>query len=169
MADDIAALIDHLQLKWPDVVGYSLGSGVALFTAIEYPEKVGYLVRASAHVPRDAIPPEMLAQKAQVNAAALDFMRDTPMYQQYQQVAPRPHDFGRRLDKIGESMSKDFDITEDVRGRQVPTSIVCADADTAPPATTSRSASCSTAATATAAGWRRPAKGRTALAVLPGL
>ncbi len=36
-------------------------------------------------------------------------------------------------------MSKDFDIDEDVRGRQVPTLIVYADADTAPPATTSRS------------------------------
>jgi hypothetical protein len=30
MADDIAALIDHLGLEKPDVVGYSLGGGVAL-------------------------------------------------------------------------------------------------------------------------------------------
>src|ERR1700719_3122516 len=30
MADDIAALIDHLGLDKPDVVGYSLGGGVAL-------------------------------------------------------------------------------------------------------------------------------------------
>ena len=33
MADDIAALIDHLGLEAPDVVGYSLGGGVAMFTA----------------------------------------------------------------------------------------------------------------------------------------
>src|SRR2546428_10125969 len=33
MADDIAALIDHLALASPDVVGYSLGGGVALHTA----------------------------------------------------------------------------------------------------------------------------------------
>ena len=133
MADDIAALIDHLRLQKPDVVGYSLGGGVALFTAIKHSAKVGKLVSASAHVRRDAIPPEMLAQQAQVNAAALDFMKDTPMYQHYQQVAPRPEDFGQLLDKIGESMSKDFDISEDVRGLQVPTLIVCADADMAPP------------------------------------
>src|SRR6059036_1537938 len=30
MADDIAALIDHLGLERPDLVGYSLGGGVAL-------------------------------------------------------------------------------------------------------------------------------------------
>ena len=47
MADDIAALIDHLGLDKPDVVGYSLGGGVALFTAVKYPEKVGKLVMRS--------------------------------------------------------------------------------------------------------------------------
>ena len=44
MADDIAALIDHLGLDRPDVVGYSLGGGVALQTAVKYPDKVGRLV-----------------------------------------------------------------------------------------------------------------------------
>jgi len=33
MAGDIAALIDHLRLDTPDLVGYSLGGGVALHTA----------------------------------------------------------------------------------------------------------------------------------------
>ena len=133
MADDIAALIDHLGLKKPDVVGYSLGGGVALLTALKYPEKVGKLISASANIRRDAIPPEMLAQQAQVNAAAAEFMKDTPMYQHYQQVAPHPDDFPRLLDKIGESMSKDFDFSEEVRTLKVPTLIVAADADMAPP------------------------------------
>ena len=133
MADDIAALIDHLGLDTPDLVGYSLGGGVAFWTAVKYPEKVGKLVMASANIRRDAIPPEMLAQQAQVNAAAAEFMRDTPMYQLYQRVAPRPEDFGQLLDKIGESMSKDFDFSEELRGIRVPTMLVCADADMAPP------------------------------------
>jgi pimeloyl-ACP methyl ester carboxylesterase len=133
MADDIAALIDHLRLDKPDVVGYSLGGGVALFTAVKYPDKVRRLVAASAHAWRHAIPPEMLAQQAQVNAAAAEFMKDTPMYQLYQQVAPRPEDFPRLLDKIGESMAQDYDYTEDVRSLQVPTLLVAADADMAPP------------------------------------
>src|ERR687883_1246343 len=52
MADDIAALIDHLGLDRPDVVGYSLGGGVALFTAAKYPSKVGRLVMAATNITR---------------------------------------------------------------------------------------------------------------------
>jgi pimeloyl-ACP methyl ester carboxylesterase len=133
MADDIAALIDHLGLDKADLVGYSLGGGVALYTAVKYPKKVRRLVVVSTNVRRDAIPPEMLAQQLQVSAAAAEFMKDTPMYELYQRVAPRPEDFPRLLDKIGASMAKDFDSSEEVRGLQVPTLIVAADADMAPP------------------------------------
>ena len=133
MADDIAALIEHLALASPDVVGYSLGGGVALQTAAKYPSKVRRLVVVSANIRPDAIYPEMRAQQGQVNAAAADFMKDTPMYQLYQRIAPRPQDFPRLLDKMGEAMSKDFDFTEEVRGLQMPTLIVAADADMAPP------------------------------------
>jgi pimeloyl-ACP methyl ester carboxylesterase len=133
MADDIAALIDYLKLDRPDVVGYSLGGGVALFTAVKHPDKVRRLVAASAHAWRNAIPPEMLAQQAQVNAAAAELLKDTPMYELYQRVAPRPEDFPRLLDKMGESMAQDYDYTEDVRSLQVPTLLVAADADMAPP------------------------------------
>src|SRR5438552_866154 len=110
MADDIAALIDHLGLDKPDVVGYSLGGGVAFFTASRYPEKVRKLVMASANIRQDAIPDEMRAQQKQVNAAAAEFMKDTPMYQLYQRVAPHPEDFGTLLDKIGAYMDRDSDL-----------------------------------------------------------
>jgi pimeloyl-ACP methyl ester carboxylesterase len=133
MADDIAALVDHLGLQKPDVVGYSLGGGVAFQVAIKYPEKVGRLVSASANIRRNAIYPEMLEQQGQVSAAAAESLKDTPMYQLYQRVAPRPEDFPRLLDKIGEAMAKDFDLSEEIRGLQVPTLVVAADADMAPP------------------------------------
>jgi pimeloyl-ACP methyl ester carboxylesterase len=90
-------------------------------------------VMASANVRRDAIPAEMLAQQGQVNAAAAEFMRDTPMYELYHRVAPHPEDFPKLLDKVGAMMAQDFDYSEQVRGLQVPTLIVCADADMAPP------------------------------------
>jgi pimeloyl-ACP methyl ester carboxylesterase len=133
MADDIAALIDHLRLDKPDLVGYSLGGGVALLTAAKYPAKVGRLVAASIYLRPDAVDPALRVQQGQVNAAAAEFMKDTPMYQLYQRVAPRPDDFPRLLDKIGASMAKDYDYTEEVRGLQVPTLIVAGDADQAPP------------------------------------
>jgi pimeloyl-ACP methyl ester carboxylesterase len=133
MADDIAALIDHLGLEKPDLVGYSLGGGVAMQTAVKYPDKIRKLVVASQNLTPDALDPALRAQQGQVNAAAAEFMKDTPMYKLYQKVAPRPEDFGRLLDKIGEMMKEDYDHTEVVRALQVPTLLVHADADMAPP------------------------------------
>ena len=75
----------------------------------------------------------MLAQQGQLGPEAAAFMKDTPMYQLYQRVAPRPEDFGRLLGKIGAAMAQDFDFSDEVRGLSVPTMIVAADADMAPP------------------------------------
>ena len=47
MADDIAALIEHLGFEKADIMGYSLGGGVALQTAIRHPVVVRKLVLVS--------------------------------------------------------------------------------------------------------------------------
>ncbi len=133
MGDDVAALIEHLGLREPHVVGYSLGGGVAFQVAVRHPEKVGRLVMVSANVWRDAVYPELLEQQGQMSGAAAPFMTDTPMYELYQRVAPRPEDFPKLLDKIGEALAKDFDFSDEVRGLQVPTLVVAGDADMAPP------------------------------------
>jgi pimeloyl-ACP methyl ester carboxylesterase len=126
-------LIRHLGLERPDVMGYSFGGGVAFWTAHAYPELVGKLIVISANMRTDAIYPEMRAQQAQVGAAAAEFMKDTPMYQLYERVAPRPQDFPQLLDKIGAMMATPFDHMDRVAELQVPTMIVAADADMAPP------------------------------------
>jgi pimeloyl-ACP methyl ester carboxylesterase len=61
MADDIAALIKHLGLANADVLGYSLGGGVALQTAIRHPQVVRKLVVVSAPYKRAGWYPEVLA------------------------------------------------------------------------------------------------------------
>ena len=66
-------------------------------------------------------------------SSATEFMKETQMYQLYQRVAPRPEDFPRLLDKMGEAMAKDFDYSDEIRDLQMPTLIVAADADMAPP------------------------------------
>lgn len=133
MGDDVAALIGHLHLDRPAVVGYSLGGGVAFQTALRHPDKVGRLVIASAEMRSEAVDPEILAQQGQLSSAAVEHMRDTPMYQEYEEIAPRPEDFGRLLDKLGEMMRAGFDFSQDVPNLEVPTLIVAADADMAPP------------------------------------
>jgi pimeloyl-ACP methyl ester carboxylesterase len=133
MGDDIAALITHLGLDKPDLFGYSLGGGVAFFTAVNHPELVGRLIMVSTNVRRNAIYPEMLGQQEQVSAASVESLKGTPMYELYERVAPRPEDFPRLLDKMGQAMAEDFDFSDEVRGLRVPTLFACADADMFPP------------------------------------
>jgi pimeloyl-ACP methyl ester carboxylesterase len=68
MADDIAALIKHLELEHADLFGYSLGGGVALQTVIRHPEMVRKLVVVSAPCRRDGWYPEVLAGQAAISA-----------------------------------------------------------------------------------------------------
>jgi pimeloyl-ACP methyl ester carboxylesterase len=92
-------------------------------------------VIASVYYRSDDVHDELKAQQGQVNASAAEFMKETPMWDMYQQLAPRPEDFGRLLDKIGEAMAEPFDYTDELRGIGVPTMLVAADADQAPPST----------------------------------
>ncbi|MBX6330302.1 MAG: alpha/beta hydrolase [Gemmatimonadaceae bacterium] len=133
MAGDIAALIKHLGLERVDVMGYSLGGGVAFQMALRHPELVNKLVLVSMPIRRSAFYPDILAQQGSVGAAA-EAMKQTPMYQLYSALAPRPEDWPRLLEKIGEAMKKDFDYTADVARITAPTLIVAADADMFPPA-----------------------------------
>jgi pimeloyl-ACP methyl ester carboxylesterase len=170
MGDDIAALIGHLGIGRPDVMGYSLGGGVAFHTALRHPGLVRKLVLVSVNLRSSAIYEAMRGQQQQLSGAAAELMKDTPMYELYQRIAPRPGDFPRLLDKMGEWMAQDFDFSDDFRALQVPTLVVAADADMFPP---------SHAVEAFAlldggqrdGGWMgegRPAGGH-ALAILPGL
>ena len=134
MADDIASLIEHLKLDRPDLMGYSLGGGVALHTGVRHPRLVGKLVIVSTNFRRDAYYPEILDQQAQVGAAAAEAMKQTPMYELYASIAPRPADWPRLIAKIGESMKSDFDFSSEIARLEAPTLVVAADADIFPPA-----------------------------------
>ena len=134
MGEDIAALIKHLRLERPDLVGYSLGGGVAFWTAVRHPELVGKLVLISTPFRRNGFYPDILDQQAQVGPEAAEMMKQTPMYQQYASLAPRPEDWPKLLGKIGESMKQDFDFSKEVAGLKPTTLIVAGDADIFPPA-----------------------------------
>jgi pimeloyl-ACP methyl ester carboxylesterase len=133
MADDIAALIKHLGIDSADVMGYSLGGGVALLTAIRHPEVVRKLVLVSTVFRRNGFYPDILAQQGQVTAAAAEQMKQTPMYQLYASIAPRPEDWGRLLGKIGEAMKVDYDYSSQIPGIKARTLVVAGDADIFPP------------------------------------
>jgi pimeloyl-ACP methyl ester carboxylesterase len=129
MAGDIAALIKHLGFAKADVMGYSLGGGVSLRTAIGYPEVVRKLVLVSTPFKREGWYPEVLAGMEQMGAQIAEPMKQTPMYQQYARIAPQPEDWPVLLTKLGELLRRDYDWSTDVAAIKAPTLIVVGDAD----------------------------------------
>ncbi len=129
MADDIAGLITFLGFEKADVMGYSLGGGVALQTAIRYPELVHKLVLVSTPYQFHGWYPEVLAGMAQVSAAAAEPMKQTPMYQAYASLAPKVEDWPVLLDKLNALLTTDYDWSVDIPNVKVPTLLVVGDAD----------------------------------------
>jgi pimeloyl-ACP methyl ester carboxylesterase len=128
IADDNAALMKYLGIAKADVMGYSLGGGVALRTAIQHPDAVRKLVVVSTVFRRDGWYPEVVAAMAQMGAGSAEMM-PSPIYQTYARVAPRPADWPVLLTKIGELLRKDYDWSKEVAAIKAPTMLVFADAD----------------------------------------
>lgn len=134
MADDVAALIRYLSLERADVMGYSMGGGVALQTAVRHPGVVRKLVVVSFPFKRAGWYPEVLAGLDGVGRESAEPMKESPMYEAYAAVAPRPEDWPVLWEKSGEAVRQDYDWTEDVASLEVPTLVVAGDADGFPPA-----------------------------------
>jgi pimeloyl-ACP methyl ester carboxylesterase len=131
MGDDIAALISLLGHEKADLFGYSLGGGVALQCAIRHPEVVRKLIVLSAPYRSDGWYPEIRAAMGKGDAKE---MEGTIMHQFYLQIAPKPQDWPVLVAKMNELLGKrPYDLTEEVKALQVPTLVICGDADGFPP------------------------------------
>lgn len=132
LADDIAALIDYLGYQQADIFGYSLGGGVAMQTAFRHPDMVRKLALMSAPYKFEDWYPEVRAAMGHVDIEALN---GTIIHQAYLAVAPNPDDWTALAHKTAELLSSPpYDWTEEVRGLQMPTLLIAADADGFPPA-----------------------------------
>jgi len=129
MADDVSALIKYLGFQKADVMGYSLGGAVALQTAIQHPEVVRKLVLVSTAFQQHGWYPEILAAEAQMGPAIADQMKQTPVYQAWASLAPRPQDWPGLLGKLGTLLKQDYDWSKGVAELRMPVLIVGADAD----------------------------------------
>jgi pimeloyl-ACP methyl ester carboxylesterase len=129
IGDDMAALVKQLGHPKVDVVGYSLGGGVALRMALQKPQAVRRLVLASAPYSDDGFYPEIKAQQVQVSAKMAPAMKDTPMYKSYAAIAPNAAEFPRLLDTLGDYMKKKYDWSAEIPKLKMPVMLVYGDAD----------------------------------------
>ena len=126
MGDDVAALIEHLELGQPDVVGYSMGGGAALRLAIQHPELVRRLVLVSAGYRYDGMPAEAIAMFPSITPA---MFAGSPMETEYQRLSPHPEAFPTLVEKLKTLDTTDFAWDDEVRQMTTPTLIVAGDAD----------------------------------------
>ena len=134
MADDIAALIGHLGAGPADVMGYSLGGGVAARTAIQYPDLVNRLVLVSVPYQRGGWYPEVLDGQARMGPESAEPMKQTPLYELYSKIAPRVEDWPALHVKIGDLLRREYDWAGELAALPMPAMLVAADADSFAPA-----------------------------------
>lgn len=127
MADDTAALARHLEIDAADVIGYSMGGGIALQLAIRHPALVRKLVVASAGFTRDAMHAAALEMFPTITP---ELFAGSPIEEAYQRTAPNPGDFPKLVEKLTQLDSAPFAWPEqDVRAIAAPTLIVLGDSD----------------------------------------
>jgi pimeloyl-ACP methyl ester carboxylesterase len=126
MADDVAALVQHLHLERADIFGYSLGGGVALQTAIRHPGVVRKLVLASTAFKRDGWYPEVVAT---MRAMSVEGFAVTPLPEEYRTISPRPEAWPTVVAKLRELVTSDYDWTDDVAALKTPVLLLVGDGD----------------------------------------
>jgi len=127
MADDIAALIEHLALEKADLFGYSMGGGVALQVAIRHPEVVRKLVVASASYTSEGMHPGLLEM---IPALTPEAFAGSPIEEAYLRSAPNPDDFPTLVAKMKRLDMEPFAWpAEEIGGIAAPTLLIVGDSD----------------------------------------
>jgi pimeloyl-ACP methyl ester carboxylesterase len=127
MADDVTALVRHLEIEEADIFGYSMGGGVALQVAIRHPEVVRKLVVASASYTSDGMQPELLEMIPSIMPEAF---AGTPIEEAYLRTAPNPDDFPNLVAKLKRLDMEPFAWPpEDIRAIEAPTLLIIGDSD----------------------------------------
>jgi pimeloyl-ACP methyl ester carboxylesterase len=134
MADQIAGLIRHLGLDQADLMGLSLGGGVALRTAIQHPALIRRLIVVSAPFRQDGWFPEVVAGQSALGPEAAEMMKQSPFYATYAKVAPNPDDWARHVSEVGELLGHDYDWSAGIADITAEVLLVFADTDSILPA-----------------------------------
>lgn len=131
MADDVAALMEHLGIAQADIVGYSMGGGIALRLAIQHPERVRKLAPISVSTSTAGAYPEVWEGIAQITP---EMFAGSPLEEAYLRNSPDPDGFPNLVEKL-----KDLDMQEyawsdeEVSGIAAPTLLIIGDSDIVTP------------------------------------
>ena len=127
LADDVAGLLDYLKIERADLIGYSLGGGVAIQTAIRHPGKVRKVVSISAVLRRDGWVKEGVDALSNLTAEAF---KGSPMETEYKRLSPTPNEFPVFVKHVVALASKPYDFGSDkLKATKAPFFFIHGDAD----------------------------------------
>jgi len=127
LAEDMSALLDFLKVDSADVIGYSMGGGVAQQLAIRHPEHVRKLVLISCVYKFEGWYPEGQAAFQTMKA---EMFNGSPLQAEYNKVANDPNQWLPFVNKMLYWISKPYDFGADVFAAiKAPRLIIIGDSD----------------------------------------
>lgn len=127
LADDVAALLGHLKIPRADLIGYSMGGGVAMQCAVRHPDKVRKVVVISSPFRRDGVVKE--GADALKNLSPELFI-GSPLEVDYKKLSPTPDDFPKFVKHMVAVMSKAHDLdAAKLKSTPAPMFFIFGDAD----------------------------------------
>jgi pimeloyl-ACP methyl ester carboxylesterase len=126
MADDVSGLLKHLKIDSADILGYSMGGGVAWQFAVRHPEQLRRLVVLSGTYKHDGWWPDVEAMYSTINA---DMFKGTPIQKQYDSLGNDPAHFAEFVKKVISIDLKPYDWSKEVKNIKAPLFMAIGDAD----------------------------------------
>jgi pimeloyl-ACP methyl ester carboxylesterase len=127
LADDVAALLDYLKIPKADILGYSLGGGVAIECAIRHPEKVRKVVSISAVIRSDGWVKEGNDAFPKLTPEAF---KGSPIETEYKKLSPTPDKFADFVYHVKALTLRPYDFGADkLKATKAPMFFIHGDAD----------------------------------------
>ena len=131
LADDVAALLQELEIEQADIFGYSLGGAVALHMGIRHPEMVRKLVVVSANYTLEGWYPELTGFMETISP---DIFAGSPIETEYKSLAPDPDGLPILVSKIQQLATNLQAIPdESIQAITAPSFIMLGDSDNVRP------------------------------------
>ncbi|WP_309887703.1 alpha/beta fold hydrolase [Archangium sp.] len=127
LADDVAALLDYLKIPQADLLGYSMGGGVAMQVAIRHPQKVRKVVSVSAVFRHDGWVKEALDAFPKMDPGML---KGSPIETEYKKLSPTPEKFDTFIKRVIQMDLKPYDFgAAKLKATKAPMLFIHGDAD----------------------------------------
>ncbi|MGG7664236.1 alpha/beta fold hydrolase [Dyadobacter sp. BHUBP1] len=126
MADDVSGLLKHLQVDSADILGYSMGGGVAFQFAVRHPEQLRRLVILSGAYAHNGWWPDV---EASFSTTTADMFKGSPIQTQWDSLGNDPAKFPEFFKKVMSIDLKPYDWSKDVKNIKAPIFMAIGDAD----------------------------------------